>query len=183
MCFIPMGWDSFGLPAEQYAVKTGTSIHGVTTDPREHRERSPARLRCPRASATTGPARSPPPTPDYFRWTQWIFLQIYNSWFNPATNKAEPIQTLPLPPACDTDEKRRTYRDAHRLAFVSEAPVNWCPELGTVLANEEVIDGKSEVGGFPVVRKPMRQWMLRITAYAGKLLAEDLDHQSIGPIR
>ena len=78
--------------------------------------------------------------------------------------------------ACPTDleSARRAYRDSKRLAYVSEAPVNWCPELGTVLANEEVIDGKSEVGGFPVIRKPMRQWMLRITAYAEKLLA-DLD--------
>ena len=110
--------------------------------------------------------------PEYFRWTQWIFLKIYNSWFNPATNKAEPIDTLTYPADCQTDAQRRAYRDSKRLAYVSEAPVNWCPELGTVLANEEVIDGKSEVGGFPVIRKPMRQWMLRITAYAEKLLAD-----------
>jgi leucyl-tRNA synthetase len=110
--------------------------------------------------------------PEYFRWTQWIFLKIYNSWFNPATNKAEPIDTLSYPADCQTEAQQRAFRDSKRLAYVSEAPVNWCPELGTVLANEEVIDGKSEVGGFPVIRKPMRQWMLRITAYAEKLLAD-----------
>jgi leucyl-tRNA synthetase len=99
---------------------------------------------------------------------------LYSAWFNAETNKAEPIATLPYPPDCTTERQRRIYRDSKRLAYVSDAPVNWCPELGTVLANEEVIDGRSEVGGFPVVRKPMRQWMLRITAFAERLL-QDLD--------
>ena len=99
--------------------------------------------------------------PRYYKWTQWIFLQIYNSWFNPETNKAEPISTY-----------RGKNPDEVRLAYVAEVPVNWCPELGTVLANEEVVDGKSEIGGFPVVRRPMRQWMLRITAYAERLINE-----------
>ena len=99
--------------------------------------------------------------PRFYRWTQWIFLQIYNSWFNPETKKAEPISTY-----------RGDEPDSVRLAYVAEVPVNWCPDLGTVLANEEVIDGKSEVGGFPVVRRPMRQWMLRITAYAERLIDE-----------
>jgi leucyl-tRNA synthetase len=99
--------------------------------------------------------------PRYYKWTQWIFLQLYNSWFNPATNKAEPISTY-----------LGKNPDEVRLAYVADVPVNWCPELGTVLANEEVVDGKSEVGGFPVVRRPMRQWMLRITAYAERLLNE-----------
>src|ERR1019366_5139449 len=133
--------------------------------------------------------------PDYFKWTQWIFLKLYNSWFNSETNKAEPIETLEFPadllsppqPEDTSDEweeyavlesereiKRHAYRDSKRLAYVSEQPVWWCEQLGTVLANEEVLDGESEVGGFPVIRKPMRQWMLRITAYAEKLLA-DLD--------
>ena len=135
--------------------------------------------------------------PKYFKWTQWIFLQLYNSWFNPKTNKAEPIETLEYPaelerasefhsavPASTKDRRvqlgstleqmRRNFRDSKRLAYVAEAPVNWCEELGTVLANEEVIDGKSDVGGFLVVRKPMRQWMLRITAYAERLL-DDLE--------
>jgi len=166
----PMGWDSFGLPAEQYAVKTGQHPRITTEQNIANFTRQIKSLGFSydwsREVATTDP--------DYFRWTQWIFLQIYNSWFNPETNRAEPISTLPCPADCDTAEKQRAYRDSRRLAYVSEAPVNWCPELGTVLANEEVIDGKSEVGGFPVIRKPMRQWMLRITAYAEKLLA-DLD--------
>src|SRR5439155_14349348 len=118
----------------------------------------------------------------YFKWTQWIFLQLYNSWFNPLTNKAAPIDTLLYPddlqlterPSGDLELKRRSYRDSKRLAYVTDAPVWWCEQLGTVLANEEVVDGQSEVGGFPVTRKPMRQWMLRITAYAERLL-NDLD--------
>jgi len=166
----PMGWDSFGLPAEQYAVKTGQHPRVTTEANIANFTRQIKSLGFSydwsREVATTDPG--------YFKWTQWIFLQIYNSWFNPATNKAEPISTLNYPADCDTNEKKRAYRDSKRLAFVSEAPVNWCPELGTVLANEEVIDGKSEVGGFPVIRKPMRQWMLRITAFAERLLA-DLD--------
>ena len=101
--------------------------------------------------------------PDYFRWTQWIFLQLYNSWFNPDSKKAEPISSY-----------TGADPDSVRLAYVAEMPVNWCPQLGTVLANEEVVDGKSEVGGFPVERRPLRQWMLRITAFAERLI-EGLD--------
>src|SRR4051794_10432319 len=162
----PMGWDAFGLPAEQYAIKTGQH-------PRITTEANIANFK--RQIQSLGFSydwRREIDTTDlhYFKWTQWIFLQIYNSWFNPKTNKAEPIQTLPYPAALKTEEEKRTYRDSMRLAYVSEAPVNWCPELGTVLANEEVIEGKSEVGGFPVIRRPMRQWMLRITAYAERLL-------------
>jgi leucyl-tRNA synthetase len=164
----PMGWDSFGLPAEQYAVKTGQHPRITTETNIANFTRQIQSLGFSydwsRELATTDP--------EYFRWTQWIFLKIYNSWFNPATNKAEPIDTLTYPADCQTESQQRAFRDSKRLAYVSEAPVNWCPELGTVLANEEVIDGKSEVGGFPVIRKPMRQWMLRITAYAEKLLAD-----------
>jgi leucyl-tRNA synthetase len=164
----PMGWDSFGLPAEQYAVKTGQHPRITTETNIANFTRQIQSLGFSydwsRELATTDP--------EYFRWTQWIFLKIYNSWFNPATNKAEPIETLTYPADCKTESQQRAFRDSKRLAYVSEAPVNWCPELGTVLANEEVIDGKSEVGGFPVIRKPMRQWMLRITAYAEKLLAD-----------
>src|SRR6185436_178318 len=98
----------------------------------------------------------------------------YNSWFNPKTNKAEPIETLEFPDDCQTEEQKRHHRAIHRLAYYEDAPVWWCEQLGTVLANEEVVEGKSEVGGFPVMRKPMRQWMLRITAFAEKLL-EDLN--------
>lgn len=166
----PMGWDAFGLPAEQYAIKTGQHPRVTTEANVANFKRQIKSLGFSydwsREVDTTDP--------DYFKWTQWIFLKLYNSWFNPKTNKGEPIETLPYPPELKTEGEKRAYRDSKRLAFVSEAPVNWCPELGTVLANEEVIDGKSEVGGFPVVRKPMRQWMLRITAYAEKLL-NDLD--------
>ncbi|MBX6325746.1 MAG: leucine--tRNA ligase [Chthoniobacterales bacterium] len=158
----PMGWDAFGLPAEQYAIKTGE--HPALTT-RRNVAKFKAQLKrigfsydWQREINTTDPA--------YYKWTQWIFLQIYNAWFNPATNRAEPISTY-------TGDNP----DDVRLAYVAEVPVNWCPELGTVLANEEVVDGKSELGGFPVVRRPMRQWMLRITAYAERLLneLEDLD--------
>ncbi len=153
----PMGWDAFGLPAEQYAIKSGQHP-AVTT--RENVAKFKRQLKrigfsydWQRETNTTDPG--------YYKWTQWIFLQIYNSWFNPETKRAEPISTY-----------RGTDPDSVRLAYVADVPVNWCPELGTVLANEEVVDGKSEVGGFPVVRRPMRQWMLRITAYAERLLDE-----------
>jgi len=197
----PMGWDSFGLPAEQYAVKTGQHPRKTTEENIANFTRQIKSLGFSydwsRELATTDP--------DYFRWTQWIFLQLYNAWVDPETGKAEPIGTLKYPAelepraagillaepppggapgdlhalcrkvaASTIEARRRAYRDSKRLAFVSEAPVNWCPELGTVLANEEVIDGKSEVGGFPVIRRPMKQWMLRITALAERLLT-DLD--------
>ncbi|HVU07087.1 MAG TPA: leucine--tRNA ligase [Verrucomicrobiae bacterium] len=166
----PMGWDSFGLPAEQYAVKTGQHPRLTTEQNIANFTRQIKSLGFSydwsRELATTNT--------DYFKWTQWIFLKLYNSWFNPKTNKAEPIENLEYPTDCKTEIEKRNFRDSKRLAFVTEAPVWWCEQLGTVLANEEVVDGKSEVGGFPVVRKPMRQWMLRITAYAEKLLT-DLD--------
>ena len=163
----PMGWDAFGLPAEQYAIRTGqhpkkTTEANISTFKRQIQSLGFS-YDWSRELDTTDP--------HYFRWTQWIFLQFYNSWFNPATNKAEPIETLPTPgEGANSLEALRQYRDSKRLAYVSEAPVWWCADLGTVLANEEVIDGKSEVGGFPVVRRPMRQWMLRITAYTERLL-------------
>jgi leucyl-tRNA synthetase len=151
----PMGWDAFGLPAEQYAIKTGQHP-AVTT--RENVAKFKSQLK--RIGFSYDWQREINTTdPTYYKWTQWIFLQIYNSWFNPETNRAEPISTY-----------RGTDPDSVRLAYVADVPVNWCPELGTVLANEEVVDGKSEVGGFPVVRRPMRQWMLRITAFAERLL-------------
>ena len=194
----PMGWDSFGLPAEQYAVKTGQHPRVTTEANIANFTRQIKSLGFSydwsRELATTDP--------DYFKWTQWIFLKLYNSYFDHGLNKAQPISVLEdafsekpekqsdwinnvyltsmrelIFAECSPEERERIRKDfvvSKRLAYVSEAPVNWCPELGTVLANEEVIDGKSEVGGFPVVRKPMRQWMLRITAYAEKLLA-DLD--------
>jgi leucyl-tRNA synthetase len=164
----PMGWDAFGLPAEQYAVKTGQHPRQTTEQNIETFRRQIKSLGFSydwtREVDTTDPA--------YFRWTQWIFLQLYQSWFNPATQRAEPIDTLPCPPELASETDQRAHRDRHRLAYVTEAPVWWCEALGTVLANEEVIDGRSEVGDFPVVRRPMRQWMLRITAYAERLLAD-----------
>ena len=153
----PMGWDAFGLPAEQYAIKSGQ--HPALTT-RENVAKFKSQLK--RIGFSYDWQREINTTdPRYYKWTQWIFLQIYNSWFNPKTNKAESISTYP-----------GKNPEEVRLAYVADVPVNWCPELGTVLANEEVIDGKSELGGFPVVRRPMRQWMLRITAYAERLLNE-----------
>lgn len=153
----PMGWDAFGLPAEQYAIKTGQHPR-ITTEANVNRFR--AQLQSigfsydwEREISTTDPG--------YFHWTQWIFLRLYGSWFNPATRRAEPIATY-----------TGSDVDSVRLAYVSNMPVNWCPGLGTVLANEEVVDGKSEVGGFPVERRPLRQWMLRITAFADRLIDE-----------
>ena len=151
----PMGWDAFGLPAEQYAIKTGQHPRVTTARNIDNFRRQLQAVGFSydwdREVSTTDPA--------YFRWTQWIFLQLYNAWFNPATCQAEPISTY-----------TGADPDSVRLAYVAEMPVNWCPQLGTVLANEEVVDGKSEVGGFPVERRPLRQWMLRITAFAERLL-------------
>src|SRR5436190_11542761 len=153
----PMGWDAFGLPAEQYAIKTGQHP-AITT--RDNVAKFKAQLQ--RIGFSYDWHREINTTdPDYYKWTQWIFLQLYNSWFNPKTKKAERITTY-----------TGTDPNIVRLAYVAEVPVNWCQELGTVLANEEVIDGRSEVGGFPVVRRPMRQWMLRITAFADRLADE-----------
>ncbi|MBL7187400.1 MAG: leucine--tRNA ligase [Phycisphaerae bacterium] len=161
----PFGWDAFGLPAEQYAIQTGTA-------PEETTQRNIANMRrqtkslgfsydWDREVATTDPK--------YFKWTQWIFLRLFNSYFDQAEQKAKPIDQLPIPEGLSGAEKKK-YIDDHRLAYEAEVPVNWCPELGTVLANEEVIGGLSERGNHPVVRKPMRQWMLRITKYAERLL-------------
>ncbi|MGH7977879.1 MAG: leucine--tRNA ligase [Limisphaerales bacterium] len=176
----PMGWDAFGLPAEQFAVKTGQHPRKTTEDNIATFKRQIKSLGFSydwsREIATTDP--------DYFKWTQWIFLKLYNSYFDKEKDSARPIEELieiwkgRNPSERDGvkrgDQTLRAFVDSQRLAYVSEQPVWWCEELGTVLANEEVVDGKSEVGGFPVVRKPMRQWMLRITAYAQKLL-RDLD--------
>ncbi len=178
------GYDAFGLPAEQYAVQTGqhprvTTEANIATMRRQlrrlglgHDER--------RSVATTDV--------DYYRWTQWIFLRIFNSWYDAAADRAGSVDELvaefesgvrPLPGGRSwaglDDAERRRVVDDHRLAYVSEAPVNWCPGLGTVLANEEVTaDGRSERGNFPVFKRSLKQWMLRITAYADRLLA-DLD--------
>jgi leucyl-tRNA synthetase len=157
----PMGWDAFGLPAEQYAIKTGTH-------PRVTTEANVANFTKQLKSlgfAYDWDREVNTTDPGYFKWTQWIFLKLYNSYVGD-DGKAHPISEL------EAQGLSRVEIDHRRLAYVSEAPVNWCPQLGTVLANEEVVDGKSEVGGFPVERRPMRQWMLRITAYAQRLIDE-----------
>ena len=197
----PMGWDAFGLPAEQYAIKTGQHPRATTeanvANFKKQLQRIGFGYDWQREVNTTDPG--------YFKWTQWIFLQLYNSYFDPSLNKAMPIGLVEdamsdapqrrdewknngylcglrdgytnrygkgTTPSTTRDLSRQQIVDEIRLAYVSDAPVNWCPELGTVLANEEVIDGKSEVGGHPVERRPMRQWMLRITAYAQRLIDE-----------
>ena len=168
----PMGWDAFGLPAEQFAIKTGQHPSVATV---RNIQRFKNQLQ--KIGFSYDWAREINTTdPDYYRWTQWIFLKLYNSWFDPIKNAARPIEELiekrNRERPHESEEARREFVNGQRLAYVAEAPVNWCPDLGTVLANEEVVDGQSEIGGFPVVRRPMRQWMLRITAYADRLLEE-----------
>ena len=183
-----MGFDAFGLPAEQYAVQTGqhpaiTTAANIANMRRQLRRLGLSHDRR-RSIATTDP--------QYYRWTQWIFLQIFNSWYDTAADngvgRARPITELvtalesgarPAPGgrpwSCLSPGEQRNVIDDQRLAYVSEAPVNWCPGLGTVVANEEVTsDGRSERGNFPVFKRNMRQWMMRITAYADRLI-DDLD--------
>ena len=168
----PMGFDAFGLPAEEYAIKTNTHPRATTE---QNIARFTEQLKAlgfsydwNRCLATTDV--------EYFKWTQWIFLTIFDTWYDAQSQRGRPISELPIPTEISAagDDAIRRYQDEHRLAYQSNALVNWCPALGTVLANEEVIDGKSERGGHPVVRMPLRQWMLRITAYADRL-ANDLE--------
>ncbi|MCW2540706.1 MAG: leucyl-tRNA synthetase [Frankiales bacterium] len=189
-----MGFDAFGLPAEQYAVQTGQHPATTTYGRIEIFKRQLRRMGLGhdqrRVFATTDPG--------FYRWTQWIFLQIFNSFYDRTADggigRARPISELIAELDAGTREpdagtnsygrpwseldatQRRLVVDQHRLAYVANLPVNWCPGLGTVLANEEVTaDGRSERGNFPVFRKPLAQWMLRITAYADRLV-DDLDH-------
>ncbi len=179
-----LGYDAFGLPAEQYAVQTGQHPRKTTEDNVTTMRRQLRRL-----GLAHDPRRSVATTdPDYYRWTQWIFRQIFESWFDEQAGRARPIAELvallesgarPVPDGRAWSElaeaERRDVVDGHRLAYVSQAPVNWCPGLGTVLANEEVTaEGRSDIGNFPVFRRNLRQWMLRITAYADRLL-DDLE--------
>ncbi|MDG9676420.1 leucine--tRNA ligase [Micromonospora sp. DH14] len=179
-----MGFDAFGLPAEQYAVQTGTHPRTTTV---ANIERYKAQLR--RLGLAHDERRSVATIDtDFYRWTQWIFLQIFNSWYDRDAGRARPIAELiaefeggnrPTPDGRAWAElsvaERRQVVDDHRLAYVSQAPVNWCPGLGTVLANEEVTaDGRSERGNFPVFKRNLKQWMMRITAYGDRLL-DDLD--------
>ena len=165
----PMGFDSFGLPAEQYAVKTGQ--HPKTTTEKnivrfkDQLDNLGLSFDWDREIKTSDS--------NYYKWTQWIFLKLYNSYYDKKLNKAQPIEKLKIPSNI-SQEKMDEFIDSKRLAYVDVIDVNWCEELGTVLANEEVIGGLSERGGFPVIKKPMRQWVMRITDYADRLL-EDLD--------
>ncbi|MCJ7728376.1 MAG: class I tRNA ligase family protein [Sedimentisphaerales bacterium] len=164
----PMGWDAFGLPAEQYAIQTGTHPAETTQKNIDGIRRQIKLLGFSydwdREVNTTDP--------NYYKWTQWIFLNLFNCYFDENQQKARPIEELPIPSGLSDSEKRK-YIDDHRLAYEAKMPVNWCPALSTVLANEEVVGGVSERGGHPVIRRPMRQWLLRITEYAERLL-EDL---------
>lgn len=186
----PMGYDSFGLPAEQYAIQTGQHPK-ITTENniavyRKQLDKIGFSFDWDREVRTSNP--------DYYKWTQWIFIQLFNSWYNKSTNKAEPISNLisefevhgnaNIQADCDDDvksftaEKWKAFTEkeqsdvvmAYRMAYLGEAYVNWCPQLGTVLANDEIKDGLSERGGYPVERKLMKQWSMRITAYAQRLL-------------
>ncbi|MEU3473160.1 leucine--tRNA ligase [Rhodococcus sp. NPDC006774] len=180
-----LGYDAFGLPAEQYAVQTGTHPRSTTEDNITNMRRQLRRLGLGhdrrRSLATTDV--------DFYHWTQWIFLQIFNSWFDADLGKARPISELEAAFASGertlddgrswdslTVGERREVIDGFRLVYESNSMVNWCPGLGTVLANEEVTaDGRSDRGNFPVFRKNLRQWMMRITAYSDRLV-DDLEY-------
>ncbi len=176
----PMGWDAFGLPAEQHAIKTGTHPRATTEQNIKNFTRQIQAL----GFSYDWDREISTCNADYFKWTQWIFKQLFESWYDAQTQKARPIAELPIPAEIQKqgDPASTTYRNNQRLAYISNAPVWWCEALGTVLANEEVIDGKSERGNHPCEKRPMRQWMLRITAYAERLI-RDLDsldwHESI----
>ena len=186
----PQGYDSFGLPAEQYAIQTGQHPAVTTAQNiaryREQLDKIGFSFDWSREVKTSDP--------DYYRHTQWIFIQLFNSWYNNETDKAEPIETLialfetegnsKVNAACDDDTPTFTAEEWHvfsseqqqqillkyRLTYLAETEVNWCPALGTVLANDEIVNGVSERGGHPVIRKKMTQWSMRITAYAERLL-------------
>jgi leucyl-tRNA synthetase len=161
-----MGFDAFGLPTERYSMTTG--IHpAIATE--KNIETFKRQLNAigfdydwSRQVNTT--------LPEYYKWTQWMFLMMYNSWYDRAANKARPIDDLPIPSDITDSQEIETYKDNHRLAYIAYSPVNWCEALGTVLANEEVDEWKDK--GYTVERRPMRQWMLRITEYAERLLAD-----------
>lgn len=169
----PMGWDAFGLPAEQYAIQTGTHPRVTTQQNIATFKRQIKSLGFSydweREIDTTDP--------NYVKWTQWIFLLLQDTWYDSTAGKGRPVADLPIPKDIVGETAIRKYQDAHRLAYMADVPVWWCPALGTVLANEEVIDGMSERGNHPCQRRPLRQWMLRITTYADRLMndLEQLD--------
>jgi leucyl-tRNA synthetase len=186
----PMGFDSFGLPAEQYAIQTGQHP-AITTE--QNIQRYVEQLKNLGFSFDWD-LEVRTSDPSYYKWTQWIFMQLFNSYYNQTTDKAEPIANLVqefeqqgnahIKAVCDEETPVFTAEEwnsmneqqqsemllKYRLTYVADAVVNWCPALGTVLANDEVVGGVSERGGYPVERKLMRQWMMRITAYAERLL-------------
>ncbi len=188
----PMGFDAFGLPAEQYALQTGQ--HPTTTTNENICYYKEQLTRLGLSFDWTRSIRTSAPT--YYRWTQWIFIQLFQSWYDKHAEKARSIEVLihhlnrqgnvHLCAACDVDTPTITAENwnamseqaqqmlllKYRLAFLETTTVNWCPALSTVLANEEVKDGYAVRGGHPVVRKKMRQWSLRITAYAKRLLKD-----------
>ncbi len=161
----PMGFDSFGLPAEQYAVKTGQHPRKTTEENivrfRDQLDKLGLSFDWDREIKTSDSS--------YYRWTQWIFLKLFNSYYDHGLNKAQPIAKLKIPKKLN-EKEIESFIDSKRLAYVDTIDVNWCEELGTVLANEEVIGGLSERGGFPVIKRPMKQWVMRITDYADRLL-------------
>ena len=186
----PQGYDSFGLPAEQYAIQTGQHP-AITTEAniktyRRQLDQMGFSFDWSREVRTS--------SPEYYKWTQWIFIQLFNSWYNNSSNKAEPIDALAdvfsqegntnVDAVCDdaipafTAEEWNSFSSGrqqqlllqYRLTYLAETEVNWCPELGTVLANDEIVNGVSERGGYPVIRKKMTQWSMRISAYAERLL-------------
>ncbi len=186
----PMGYDSFGLPAEQYAIQTGQHP-AITTEAniktyRRQLDQIGFSFDWSREVRTSDPK--------YYKWTQWIFIQLFNSWYNNESDKAEDISELikvfsadgnaNVNAVCDDDvesftadewnsfssEKQQEILLQYRLTYLAETEVNWCPALGTVLANDEIVNGVSERGGHPVVRKKMTQWSMRISAYAERLL-------------
>jgi leucyl-tRNA synthetase len=166
----PMGWDAFGLPAERYAMKHGVHpaerIAQTTANFRRQLQRLGFSYDWSREINTTDPG--------YYRWTQWLFVRLWDTWYDPEQRRGRPIAELPVPSEVQAHGPAAVaaYRDERRLAYLADVPVNWCPELRVVLANEEVQDVVDD--GYEVIRRPMRQWMLRITTYAERLL-EDLD--------
>ena len=161
----PMGFDSFGLPAEQYAVKTGQHPKKTTDENvvrfKDQLDKLGLSFDWDREIKTSDIG--------YYRWTQWIFLKLFNSYYDHRLKKAQPIEKLKIPKNLN-EKEIESFIDSRRLAYVDTIDVNWCEELGTVLANEEVVGGLSERGGFPVIKRPMKQWVMRITDYADRLL-------------
>ena len=162
----PMGFDAFGLPTERQAMKE--NIHPALITERNvatfTRQLNAIGFDYDWSHSVNTTS------PEYYRWTQWMFLVIYNSWYDREAKRARHIDTLPIPSDITAERERDDYRDDHRLAYIANIPVNWCEALGTVLANEEVEEWKEK--GYSVERRPMRQWMLRITEYADRLLAD-----------